>query len=130
MKTKVEAMQALFQMAGTAKISGRSPAQKIPRSFVKNAQEIRLDLKMISKLPDILAKEPDQRQEFDLFLMDKFGEALGKFAEVYGEAAVRVEEVNKERKTATVVAAKDEVTRAVDHKEECSKALVEAKAAV
>merc|ERR1712232_574284 len=90
------------------------------------AQDVGLDMKMISNLPDIMAKEPEKRGEFEVFIMDKFGEALAKIAEVYGEASVQTEEAN----TAAVVDAKGDATRAAEAKDDCIKALAEAKAAV
>jgi len=130
MKSKLDAMHAAFGMADTIKMSGRDSAQKAPRAFVKIGRELGLEMEMLSKLPEILAKAPEARTEFDHFATEKFGQAIAKLGEVYGDSALEAAEATKAERAAAVAAATDVLMQASEAKAACAAELTDASAAV
>jgi hypothetical protein len=120
MKVKVELFTAAFQVGVTTKLHSSSPAQKVPKTFIQTGKDLGLEMSMLTSLPTILGKSPDDRTEFENFAVAKFGEALDKLGEVYSESAVQAEVEKKAGRASAVADAKDALARASEATHGCA----------
>jgi chromosome segregation ATPase len=129
MKSKFETIRAALELGESGRISGHSPAVKVPRTFAGLGRELGIEMEMMNVLPGALAKEPEKRSEFERFTVESFGTTIAKLQEVYGEQQHAAQEADNKERAQALSSAQDDLAKASDNTAQQRGALAEAKAA-